>query len=57
MIGLMIQIYKKEEKRRSKYGFNQEQREYLDELLSDENNSLLKLFDWGHPLAYVDENG
>lgn len=24
----------------SKYGFNQEQREYLDELLSDENNSL-----------------
>lgn len=53
----MIQIYKKEEKRRSKYGFNQEQREYLDELLSDENNSLLKLFDWGHPLAYVDENG
>lgn len=24
----------------SKYGFNQEQRKYLDELLSDENNSL-----------------
>lgn len=47
LVRLLLRGYEPKEKpddrfydMASKYGFNREQREYLDELLSDENNSL-----------------